>query len=153
SRQQTLRATLDWSYELLIEQERLLLKRLSVFAGGWVLEAAEQVCHGESIAEWEVLDLLTSLVDKSLVVFKGYDTGGRYRLLEMVGQYASEGLEASGEAEQVKRRHRNWFLALAEEAEPQLQGAEQDRWLERLEREHDNLRAALSWSEVEAEGA
>ena len=147
SRQQTLRATLDWSYDLLSEAERSLLRRLSVFAGGWSLEAAEQVCGGEDVAEGQVLDLLTSLVDKSLVLFEEREgTGGRYRLLEMVRQYAAESLQASDEAEPVKRKHRDWYLALAEAAEPQLQGSGQANWLQQLETEHDNLRAALAWS-------
>jgi predicted ATPase/DNA-binding SARP family transcriptional activator/uncharacterized protein HemY len=194
SRQQTLRATLDWSYDLLTEPERSLLRRLSVFAGGCLLEAAEQVCGDfgfwildfglkvdsldasrsgqepiaiqnpheldviqnpkSKIQNGEVFDLLTSLRDKSLVVFEAREPGaGRYRLLEMVRQYAAESLQASGEAEQVKTQHRNWFLALAEEAEPQLKGGEQAIWLKRLEAEHDNLRGALAWSETEAQGA
>jgi predicted ATPase/DNA-binding SARP family transcriptional activator len=153
SRQQTLRATLDWSYALLSEGERSLLSRLSVFVGGWVLEAAERVCSGEGVAEGQVLDLLSSLVDKSLVTFEeGAAAEGRYRLLEMVRQYAASSLQGSGEAEQVKLRHRDWFLAFAETADPQLKGADQTLW-RRLEAEHDNLRAALSWSEGEAQGA
>jgi predicted ATPase/DNA-binding SARP family transcriptional activator len=146
-RQQTLRATLDWSYGLLLEPEQLLLRRLSVFAGGWSLEAAEQVSTGEGIESWQILDMLTSLVDKSLVVFeeREQEAGGRYRLLEMVRQYAAERLEASGESEQIKARHRNWFLAFVEEAEPHLRGGDQEQWLRRLETEHDNLRATLAW--------
>jgi predicted ATPase/DNA-binding SARP family transcriptional activator len=163
SRQQTLRTTLDWSYDLLTEAERSLLKRLSVFAGGWDLEAAEQVCSDEDsllstsyclLPAFEVLDVLTSLVTKSLVQFGERGVADRrYRLLEMVRQYAAEGLQASGEAEQIKTRHRDWFLALAEEAETQLKGAEQAKWLQRLEREHDNLRVALAWSATDALGA
>ena len=171
SRQSTLRATLDWSYALLSDAERILLRRLSVFVGGWTLEAAEQVCgeereeeNGERKKEKEgpqllspsaVLDLLTSLVDKSLVAFEAQEAtmGGRYRLLEMVRQYAAEQMQASGEAEQVRGRHRDWFLALAEEAAPHLKGSEQRQWLHRLDREYDNLRATLVWSEQEARGA
>jgi non-specific serine/threonine protein kinase len=154
SRQQTLRALLDWSYALLSEAERLLLKRLSVFAGGCILDAAEQVCDGEGIEEGQVLDLLTSLIDKSLVLFEERESaGGRYRLLEMVRQYAAEGLQASGEAEPIKRKHRDWFLVLAEAAEPQLKGAEQANWLQRLETEHDNLRVALAWRATDVQGA
>jgi predicted ATPase/DNA-binding SARP family transcriptional activator len=154
SRQQTLRATLDWSYELLTEAERTLLRRLSVFAGGCSLEAAEQICAGEGIETGQVLDLLASLVDKSLILFEERElAGGRYRLLEMVRQYAAEGLAASGEAEQIKTRHRDWFLDLAEAVEPQLKGAEQGYWLERLETEHANLRTALAFSETDAQGA
>jgi predicted ATPase/DNA-binding SARP family transcriptional activator len=166
SRQQTLRATLDWSYALLSEPERLLLRRLSVFVGGWSLEAAEAIVGNReqrigksgqavSIPSDEVLNLLTSLVDKSLVVFeeRKHEAGGRYRLLEMVKQYAAERLEASDEIEPGRTRHRDWFLALSEEAEPQLKGAEQEVWLRRLETEHENLRAALAWSRAEAKGA
>jgi predicted ATPase/DNA-binding SARP family transcriptional activator/Tfp pilus assembly protein PilF len=154
SRQQTLRATLDWSYALLSGAERSLLRGLSVFAGGCILEAAEQVCGGAGEEAGQVLDLLTSLVDKSLVVFEEREAEeGRYRLLEMVRQYAAEGLQESGETEPIRIRHRNWFLALAEAAEPQLRGAEQADWLRRLDREHANLRAALAFSEMGAQRA
>src|SRR5579871_5032422 len=154
SRQQTLRATLDWSYELLSEAERSLLRRLSVFAGGCTLEAAEQVCSGEGIEEWQVLDLLTSLVDKSLVTFEEREpAGGRYRLLEMVRQYAAESLQASGESEQIKRKHRDWCVAFAEEEQPRMRSAEQEKSLQRLETEHENLRTALGWCRVEENGA
>jgi predicted ATPase/DNA-binding SARP family transcriptional activator/Tfp pilus assembly protein PilF len=147
SRQQTLRATLDWSYALLNESERSLLRRLSVFVGGWSLEAAERVCVGEDGAEGQVLDLLTSLVEKSLVTFEERGQAeGRYHLLEMVRQYAAERLQASGEAEQVKRRHQDWYLSFAEQAEPALKTGEQEVWLTRLESEHGNMRAALAWS-------
>jgi predicted ATPase/DNA-binding SARP family transcriptional activator/Tfp pilus assembly protein PilF len=147
SRQQTLRATLDWSYDLLTEPERSLLKRLSVFAGGCLLEAAEQVCSIERLNADEVLDLLSSLVDKSLVRFEEREAGvGRYRLLEMVRQYAAESLQASGEAEQVKERHLEWCLTFAQQAGPALRTGEQVGWLTRLEAEHDNLRSALAWS-------
>jgi non-specific serine/threonine protein kinase len=143
-RQQTLRAMLDWSYELLTEQECLLLHRLSAFAGGWTLEAAESVCSGEDIEDWEAVDLLTSLVDKSLVVFEEREGGeGRYRLLETIRHYAQERLTETGEEPELQRRHRDFFLALAEEAEPHLQGAEQGVWINRLETEHENLRSAL----------
>jgi non-specific serine/threonine protein kinase len=154
SRQQTLRATLDWSIDLLSNAERVLLRRLSVFGGGCLLEAVEQVCSGEGVEERQVLDLLTSLVDKSLVLFEQRAfSEGRYRLLEMVRQYAAEGLRYSDEIVLVKTRHRDWLLALAEESEMPLQGAEQAKWLQRLETEHDNLRAALAWSLTETQGA
>ena len=152
-RQQTLRALVDWSYDLLSAPERGLLCRLSVFAGGWVLEAAEAVCEGGEIEAWEVLDLLTSLVDKSLVVYEEREGAARYRLLETVRQYGMERLAQSGDAEEVRGRHRDYFLGLAEAAEPQLAGPEQGMWLARLEVEHDNLRAALSWCGAEEEGA
>ena len=149
-RQQTLRATLDWSFDLLTSDERLLLQRLSVFAGGWTLDAAEQVCAGEHLENCNILDLLTSLCDKSLVVAEQKGERARYRLLETMRQYAQEKLEESGVGEAVRERHRDYFLALAEEAEPKLIGAEQAEWLRRLEEEHENLRAGLDWSLVEA---
>jgi predicted ATPase/DNA-binding SARP family transcriptional activator/DNA-binding CsgD family transcriptional regulator len=146
-RQQTLRATLDWSYDLLAEPERAVFRRLSVFAGGWTLEAAEAVCSGDGIEEDGVLDLLGGLVDKSLVVARASTDGAvRYRMLEPVRQYGLERLAGSGETDEVRRRHAEFFLAFAEEAEPGLWGAEEATWLGRLEGEHDNLRAALSWS-------
>jgi predicted ATPase/DNA-binding SARP family transcriptional activator/DNA-binding CsgD family transcriptional regulator len=145
-RQQTLRATIDWSHELLSEPERALFRRLSIFAGGWTLEAAEAVCSGEGIDEGDVLDLLGGLVDKSLVVV-GAPTGiaARYRMLEPIRQYAREKLEESRETDEVRGRHAAFFLALSEEAEPELSGSQQRTWVERLEGEHDNLREALSW--------
>jgi non-specific serine/threonine protein kinase len=151
SRQQTLRALLDWSYELLNAQERILLHRLSVFAGGWRLRAAEAICSGEGIEDREVLDLLTSLVDKSLVFVEEREGETRYRLLETVRQYAWERLEATGEAMVVRNRHLDFCLALAEEVEPYLHGPEQRTWLQSIESEHDNLRAALDWSQMQAE--
>jgi predicted ATPase/DNA-binding SARP family transcriptional activator/DNA-binding CsgD family transcriptional regulator len=145
-RQQTLRATLDWSYNLLSEVERGMFRRLSVFAGGWTLEAAEAVCLGDGIEQEDILDLLGGLVDKSLVV-AGEATGGsvRYRMLEPIRQYAREKLEESGEADEVQGWHAAFFFAVAEEAKPELFGPQQNLWVERLEREHDNLREALSW--------
>jgi len=142
----TLRATMDWSYELLCWEERILFRQLAVFAGGWTLEAAEEVCAGEDLGQDEVLDLLSSLVDKSLVLVAEQGREVRYRLLETVRQYASEKLEVSGDAGEVRSRHATWFLALAEVAEPHLKGRGQEAWLERLEAEHDNFRAALSWA-------
>ena len=143
-RQQTLRALIDWSYDLLTESEKALLRRLSVFAGGWTLEAAEQVCSGDNIEDFEMMDLLTALTDKSLIVYEAGD-GGRYRLLETVRQYAGEHLGEGNGTAAVRARHLAWCLALAEEAQPQLTGPEQGGWLSRLETEHDNLRAALAW--------
>jgi predicted ATPase/DNA-binding SARP family transcriptional activator/DNA-binding CsgD family transcriptional regulator len=146
-RQRTLRGTLDWSYELLSEPERILFGRLSVFAGGWTLEAAEVVGPQGDPKQGDVLDLLSGLVEKSLVVAEATGGGGaRYRMLEPVRHYAKEKLEERGEGEEEKRRHANLFHALAEEAEPRLRGAEDVEWLERLETEHDNIRAALSWT-------
>ena len=147
AKQRTLRGALDWSYELLSEDEKKLFERLSVFAGGWTLEAAEVVGVGGSIEEGEVLDVLSGLVDKSLVVARGSDEGGvRYRMLEPVRQYALEKLKDSGEAEAAKRAHADYFLALAEEAEPELFGPREAEFFDRLEVEHDNIRATLSWT-------
>ena len=154
-RQRTLRATMDWSYALLSEPERTLLRRLSVFAGGWTLEAAELVCPDESevapsaylvLHFADVLDGLTRLVDKSLITVDRASGGTRYDMLETIRQYASEKLGQSGEGERARARHLRYFLDLAESAEPHLWGADQVGWLDRLEAEHDNLRVALAWS-------
>lgn len=147
-RQQTLRAAMDWSYDLLSESERRLLNRLSVFAGGWRLESVEQVCGEEGVEE-EVLDLLSGLVDKSLVFSEEEEGATRYRLLETVRQYSREWLGKTEEEAEFRDRHQAFFLALAEEAVPHLTGPEQGVWLERLEAEHDNLRAALEWCQTE----
>ncbi len=145
-RHRTLHATMDWSHELLSLEERALFRRLSVFSGGFTLEAAEPVCAGEELERDEVLDLLSHLVDKSLVTAREEGGEARYRLLETVRQYAMEKLSESGKAERFRERHAEYYLALAEEAEPELKGERQLAWLERFEREHDNLRAAISWS-------
>ena len=147
-RQQTLRATMDWSYNLLTDAERVLLNRLSVFAGGWMLPAAEAVCAGDSIEEDEVLDLLTNLADKSLVVVEEKSGEGRYRLLETVRQFSRDKLVESGEGERVRNQHLDFFLRLAEQAEPEFRGPDQIVWLGRLEEEHSNLMAALDWSKI-----
>jgi non-specific serine/threonine protein kinase len=158
SRQRTLRGTLDWSHELLSEPERKIFRKLSVFAGGWTLEASEAVGSGEDIEKEgrvsnpPVLHLLSGLVEKSLVVAEPTEQGGvRYRMLEPVRQYALEKLEQSGEAEDMKRSHAGYFLALAEEAEPWLSGSRGAVWFERLEEELDNIRAALSWARAHGE--
>ena len=143
---QTLQAAMNWSYDLLSVQEKAVLRRLSVFAGGWALDAAEAVCSGDRIDASDILDLLAQLVGKSLVAAETEDGEARYRLLETVQQYGRDRLQESGEAEVVRRRHRDWYLGLTERAEPELVGAEQAAWLDRLEMEHDNLRAALMWS-------
>jgi non-specific serine/threonine protein kinase len=150
-RQQTLRATLDWSYDLLGEPERLLLQRLSVFAGGWTLEAAEAVCAEDGIAPEEVLDLLAGLVAKSLVLLEEGSAGARYRVLETVRQYARERLAAAGEAPRLHDRHLDWYQTLAGQAAQRIGGAEREVWLERLEAELENFRSALDWSST-AEG-
>jgi predicted ATPase/class 3 adenylate cyclase len=146
-RHQTLRALIDWSYDLLSEAERALLRRLSVFAGGCTLEASEAICAGEGLERDEVLDLLTQLVNKSLVI-PDVESGAeaRYRLLETICQYAREKSLEAGGGEAVRERHRAHFLKLAERAEPELRGPDQVAWLDRLEKEVGNLRAALEWS-------
>ena len=149
-RQQTLRSLIDWSYDLLHNPEKVLLQRLSAFAGGWTLDAAESICVGDQIQDGDVLDLLSSLIDKSLVAIEQSDGRIRYRLLETVRQYARERLVESGGAEALRERHRNYFLVLAEAADEKLLGLEQADWLRRLEEEHDNLRSALEWSHGDA---
>lgn len=152
-RQQTLRATIDWSHNLLSDAERNLFRRLSVFAGGWTLEAAEAVCTGEGIAESEILDLLSRLIDRSLVTVEDSSSSARYRFLETLRQYAHERLVESGDIAQWRERHLMFFLRLAEEAEPELRGADQLQWFGRLEVEHDNIRAALAFALESARGA
>jgi predicted ATPase/DNA-binding CsgD family transcriptional regulator len=144
-RQRTLKGALDWSHELLSAPEKILFRRLSVFAGGWTLKTVETVAPGDGVEETEVLDLLSGLVEKSLVLAEEQDgVGVRYRMLEPVKQYAREKLEEAGESGTVRRRHADFFLALAERARPELRGPQDRIWLERLEREHDNMRVALS---------
>ncbi len=142
----TLRATMDWSHELLGEDERTLFRKLCVFAGGFTLEAGEAVGSGGSLEENEVLEVLSQLADKSLVLVMEQDGEIRYRLLEMVRQYGRDLLWESGEEEATRERHATWCLAFAEEAERGLSGPDQAWWLTRLETELDNLRIALQWS-------
>jgi predicted ATPase/class 3 adenylate cyclase len=145
-RQQTLRATIDWSYNLLSDPEKLLFRRLAVFMGGWTLELAEQVCSDGGIEPLEVLDLLGRLVDKSLVAVIDGKSGARYRILETVRQYAREKLFETDEAAHIRDQHLKAFLDLAEQAEPEIRSANQLSWLDRLDEEIDNLREALEWS-------
>ncbi len=153
-RQQTLMAALDWSYALLSEPERRVLLRLSIFAGGTTLEAAEAVCADQGIKAGEVLELLSRLVDKSLVVVDNPEGGEmRYRLLETIRQYAREKLGESGEVDESRNRHLNYFVQWVEKAEPHLFHPEQFVWLNRLEADHDNIRAGLEWSQVTVERA
>jgi predicted ATPase/DNA-binding CsgD family transcriptional regulator len=151
-RHQTLRALVDWSHDLLDEQERALLRRLAVFAGGWTLEAAEAVCSGDGLAPDEILDLLSGLIAKSLVLTGDQTHEVRYRLLESIREYAAEKLRDAGEEAGLRQRHFDWFLALAERAETELAGPQQLARLRQLDAERDNLRAALAWS-VERVGA
>jgi tetratricopeptide (TPR) repeat protein len=191
-----LRALIDWSYDLLSEPERALLRRLSVFAGGWTLEAAEAVCSGveafrrsgvqdrpepepgvadagspvspgpnartpdgvpaqrvePALPPEDILDLLTALVEKSLVVYDEQTGGERYRLLETVRQYARDRLLEAAESPATRDRHLAFFLRMVQEAHPELNRGAQAAWFERLDAEHDNLRAALDWSQVSEEG-
>ena len=166
-RQQTLRALIDWSYDLLTPSEKTLLRRLSVFSGGWTLEAAEEICSSDTegtdgedegadsiqnpkskiqnspaIETYEILDLLSLLLDKSLVIYEENEGSPRYRLLETVRQYSADRLQEEGEREIFRERQARYFMAFAEEAAGHLTGPEQAGWLGRLEVEHDNLRAA-----------
>jgi predicted ATPase/class 3 adenylate cyclase len=147
-RQRTLRATVEWSHALLSEAERALFARLAVFAGGFSLEAAEAVGAGDGVPTDEVLDRLSRLVDQSLVVAdEAADGTARFRLLETLRQYAGERLAASGEAAAARDRHAAFYLALAEASRPPAAEHHDGAWLARLEREHDNLRAALAWTQ------
>ena len=145
-RQQTLRSLIDWSYDLLSPPEKALLRRLSVFAGGWTLEAAEAVCAGGELEDWEILDLLASLCDKSLAVAEPSGTTMRYRLLETVRQYARDRLLDTDEGEALRDRHLDSFLTFAEEIESQFATAKTRANFERFYAELDNLRAALDWA-------
>lgn len=140
TRQQTLRATLDWSHDLLSDAERAVFRRLAIFAGGFTLEAVGAICYPEPDSH-SALETFTQLVDKSLVVVER--PMSRYRLLETIRQYALEHLLASGEESEIRVRHRDWYLALAEHADAGLRGQLQGEWLARVSPEHDNWRAVL----------
>ena len=142
-RQRTLRGAIAWSYELLSEDEQRLFRRLAVFAGGSSLESAEAVCDRDDL-ELDVLDGLASLVDKSLVRAASEDE--RFSMFETIREFALGMLMESGEAEEIRRGHAEFFRALIEEAEPHLVGAREAEWVDRLERDHDNLRAAVDWA-------
>ena len=152
-RQRALRSTIEWSYDLLSDGEQELFRRLSVFVGGFTREAAEAVCDLEVGDRGSVLERLESLVDKSLLnVGEGFrrnesaDRAPRFTMLEMISEYAFERLKESAESREVQERHAGYFLRLAEEAEPELRGPQQIAWLNRLDMEHDNIRAALRWA-------
>jgi non-specific serine/threonine protein kinase len=145
-RQQTLQATIDWSYDLLDEQEKLLFDRLSAFQGGFTLESVEAVCAGESISPEGVLDLVSHLTDKSLVTAVESGDVIRYRLLETLRQYGRDRLAQRGETDAVRKRHALYFRQLAEDALPHLRGPNEVTWLDRLETDHDNIRQALRWT-------
>ncbi len=145
-RQQTLRATIDWSYDLLDPTERRVLDRLSVFAGGCDLTAAEVVVAGDDLDAFEVDDVLGQLVDKSLVVADDTEQGVRYRLLETIRQYAQERLEATGDTADVRRRHADYYVRVVETAGPHLWRLDQVQWIDAVLPDIDNLRAALDWA-------
>lgn len=145
ARQQTLRGAIVWSYDLLDPAEQRLFRSLGVFVGGWTLEAAEAVCAGLGL-ELDLLDGLSSLVDKSLIRQRLVDDEPRFFMLETIREFALECLDEMVELEAARRSHAEYCLALAEAAEPELHGPRQIEWLNRLEREHANLRAALTWS-------
>jgi non-specific serine/threonine protein kinase len=145
-RQQTLRATIDWSHDLLSEAERVLFRRLAVFAGGFTLHAAEAICSQKELERSDVLDLLGRLVDKSLVVVDAASRETRYRLLETIREYGFEKLKDAGEETLVRDHHLEFFMRLAVETEPHLYAPEQAEWFARTDAEIDNLRAALDWS-------
>lgn len=150
-RHRTLRAAVDWSYDLLSAPERKLLCRVSVFAGGFTLDAAERVCGGDEVQPEDILDLLARLVEKSLIMVEKTEREARYSLLEMVRQYSRDRLLESGDAELMGQRHRDYFLSLAERAVPELAGADQVHWLDLLDLEHENFRLALAWCQSDPE--
>ena len=147
-RHQTLRALVDWSYDLLSSQEQVVFDRLSVFAGGWTLDAAEAVARGGDVADWQVLDLLAALVGKSLVQAEVIGGSTRYRLLETIRHYAAERLasRAGPDLQDARVAHRDHYLSLVETADARLRGPDERRWLDRIEAEFDNIRAALAFS-------
>ena len=153
ARQQTLLATIQWSYDHLSADQQRLLRRLSVFAGGWTLEGAADV-DGDQADEYVVLDLLTCLVDQSLVTTHAIDGGAtRYSMLETVRQYAQERLHEAGESDATRHRHLERYVVLAEKAEPELGGQGQRAWFARLDQECENLLAAHAWCEYDPDGA
>jgi predicted ATPase/DNA-binding XRE family transcriptional regulator len=148
-RQQTLRATIDWSYGLLTDPERAVFRSLSVFAGGWSLQAAEAVSSDTTDSNLDPVEMLSQLVHKSMVIMDEVREAGlastRYRYLQTIREYAEEKLVASGEAEAARSRHSDWCIHLAEDAEQALESSDQLRWLDRLDTEIDNLRVSLTW--------
>jgi predicted ATPase/DNA-binding CsgD family transcriptional regulator len=153
-RHQTLHALIDWSYNLLSEPERVLLRRLAVFAGGWTLGAAEAICVGDGVEADMVLDLMTQLMNKSLILAeRAQGQEARYSMLETIRQFSSERLLEAGEGEQLQKSHLDFFLQWAERAESQIRGPHQVKWLDQLEAEHGNFRAALEWILAQAESA
>src|SRR5438105_2268546 len=152
-RQQTLRAAVDWTHELLTKDERTVLRRLAVFSGGWTLEAAEAVTAGDALDALDVLDLLDHLVARNLVVVEEQDGAARYRLLGSIRQYAQEKLVEAGEVVEYRRRHLEFFAELVRRGESELTGPDQAAWLTRIALEYDNIRAALDWAGSGAAGS
>ena len=150
-RQQTLRALIDWSYDLLTSSERALFRRLAVFAGGWTLEAVHAVCASGAQDAMEVLELLSELVEKSLVTLDA--EGQRYRLLDTVREYARERLDAADEGSDARTRHLHHYVAFAEQAKPELFGPDERKWLVRLDLERENLLSAHAWCDRVEDGA
>ena len=140
-RQQTLRALIDWSYDLLSEEEKILWCRLSVFSGGWTLDAAEEICSDEMISKSLILDLLSQLIEKSVIIFD--ESKGRYRILESLREYGIEKLKNSQE---ISLRHLNYYLRLSENAEPELRGENARFWLDIIDADHSNFISAIDWS-------
>ena len=147
-RHQTLTATIDWSYDLLSEAEQRVLERLSVFAGGWTLEAAEAVCAGDGIDESDVFERLARLVEKSLVNAEDREVSMRYTMPETIRQYSAAKLRASGDESATRVRHRRWIVTYAEAIFSDFGGPDHERWHARMEREHDNVLAALEWGKA-----
>jgi predicted ATPase len=145
-RHRTLRSTIDWSYDLLTDLEQAMLRRVSVFAGGWTLAAAEHVCTEDGIEKSNTIGLLTSLADKNLILTEEHEGATRYGMLETIRQYALDRLRETGEEARWRNRHFAWVLALAEESFEPLTGPDQGLWLDRMARELDNFRAALGWA-------
>jgi len=147
ARQQTLRNTIQWSYDLLGPEEQALFRRLAVFAGGWTLEAAETLGQGAGTTTTDVLNTLASLLDHSLIYQSEQEAEEpRFLMLQTLREYGLELLAVTGELQPTQTAHAHFFLALAEQAEPELQEPNQVAWLERLEQEHNNLRTALEWA-------
>ena len=144
-RQRTLRAAIDWSYELLAEPERRLLRRLSVFAGGFGLDAVEAVCAGDGLVEEEILDLVAGLVDKSLVVRGEHAGRARHRLLDSIHDFAAERCGDREDLDRLRSGHFDHFLAMAARADEELRGSGQAEWLARMDADEDNFRAAIRW--------
>jgi predicted ATPase len=145
-RQQTLRALIDWSYDLLTDAEKLLLRRLAVFSGGWTLELAEQICADDRIDALDILDMLGHLVDKSLVAMEEEYGMTRYRILETIRQYAREKLFESGDGVEMRNRHRDAMVEFVERTEPELYKEHAQKWMRMMDAELENIRAALWWA-------